>query len=282
VEATVATPELHENKGPQAFGGDLRRFWTLVWLSAVAQFKNMYAGSLFGYVWTLGRPLAMFAVIYVVFSQVLGVGTGIHNYPAMLLLNLLLFQFFTDATGRALGSMVQSEPTLRKMAFPRAVIPSAVVLTSVFTFALNLVAVMAIVLATGLEPSTTWLLVPLLCLALLVITMAVSFILATLFVQFRDVGQIWTVLSLALLYSSPIMYPAEIVPEDYRWMLMINPLAPIFELMRKWAVDPGAPGVTATTGSDWGWIGPLLITIALCFAAAYLFRRRSRTLAELL
>lgn len=279
----VATvPELRDNPGPQAFGGDLRRFWVLVRLTAVAQFKNIYAGSLFGYFWTLARPLAMFAVIYVVFSQILGVGSGVEDYPAMLLLNLLLFQFFTDATNRALPAMVGSESTLRKMEFPRAVIPGAVVLTSAFTFALNLVAVAMIVLLTGLEPRLTWLLVPLLCLAMLIVTVAVSFILSTLFVQFRDVSQIWMVLSLALLYASPIMYPAELVPDEFHWMLLVNPLAPIFELMRIWAVDPSAPDAAAAVGSLWGWYGPLLVAVALCATAFVLFRRRARTLAELL
>ncbi|HET9198532.1 MAG TPA: ABC transporter permease [Solirubrobacterales bacterium] len=282
MEATLAAPELRLNTGPQAFGKDPRRFWILVRLTAVAQFKHMYAGSLLGYFWTLARPLLMFAVIYVVFSEVLGIGNGVPNYPAMLLLNLLLFQFFTDAANRALPSMVQSEPTLRKMSFPRAVVPCAVVLTAVFTFVLNLIAVMAIVLATGLEPRLTWLLIPLLCAAMMVIALAVSFILSTLFVQFRDVGQIWMVLSLALLYSSPIMYPAELVPDRFKWMLIVNPLAPLFELMRKWAVDPEAPAPAAAADSAWGWAGPLLVTLALCLAAAYLFRNRSRSLAELL
>lgn len=281
-DSAVAIPDLRENPGPQAFGGDPHRFWVLVRLSAVAQFKNLYAGSLFGYFWTLARPLAMFAVIYVVFSEVLGVGTGVESYPAMLLLNLLLFQFFTDATSRALPAMVSSESTLRKMEFPRAVIPSAVVLTSVFTFLLNLVAVAAIVLLAGLEPTITWLLVPLLFLAMLVVTTALSFILSTLFVQFRDVSQIWMVLSLALLYASPIMYPVELVPDDFHWMLIVNPLAPIFELMRIWAVDSGAPDPGAAVGGDWGWYGPALVTLALCAAAILLFRRRARTLAELL
>jgi ABC-2 type transport system permease protein len=281
VEPSAATvPALRDNPGPQAVGGDLRRFWVLVRLTAVAQFKNLYAGSLFGYFWTLARPLAMFAVIYVVFSEVLGVGSGVRDYPAMLLLNLLLFQFFTDATNRALPSMVNSESTLRKMAFPRAAIPSAVVLTAVFTFALNLVAVGAIVLLTGLEPRATWLLVPLLFLVLLVLTCAFSFILATLFVQFRDVSQIWMVLSLSLLYASPIMYPAEAVPGDFDWMLVVNPLAPIFELMRVWAVDPSAPGPAAAVGGPWGWLGPALIALGICAAAVVLFRRRARTLAE--
>lgn len=248
----------------------------------MAQFKHLYAGSLLGYFWTLARPLAMFAVIYVVFSEVLGIGGTIVNYPAVLLLNLLLFQFFTDATSRAVPSMVANESTLRKMEFPRAVIPSAVVLAAVFTFALNLVAVLAILLVTGLQPILTWLLVPLLCLAMLLITTAISFILSTLFVQFRDIAQIWMVVSLTLLYASPIMYPAEQVPSDFRWLLILNPLAPIFELMRKWAVDPAAPDVTTAAGTEWGWYGPALIVLAICALAVFLFRRRSRTLAELL
>ncbi|HEX5984266.1 MAG TPA: ABC transporter permease [Solirubrobacterales bacterium] len=277
-----AALELRPNPGPQALGGDLRRFWVLVRLSAVAQFKHLYAGSLLGYFWTLGRPLAMFGVIYVVFSEVLGIGAGIVNYPAVLLLNLLIFQFFTDATSRALPSMVSNESTLRKMEFPRAVVPGAVVLAAVFTFVLNLVAVLAILLFTGLEPRATWVLVPLLCLAMLIVATATSFVLATLFVQFRDIGQIWMVTTLALLYSSPIMYPVETIPNDFRWMLIVNPLAPIFELMRKWAVDPGAPDVAAAAGTPWGWYGPLLISLAICVLAVVLFRRKARTLAELL
>lgn len=248
----------------------------------MAQFKQVYAGSLLGYFWTLARPLAMFAVIYVVFTEVLGIGGAVVNYPAVLLINLLLFQFFTDATGRAVTALVGSESTLRKMEFPRAVVPAATVLAAVFTFALNLVAVLAILLATGLEPRLSWLLMPPLFCALLVFTTAVSFVLSTLFVQFRDIAQIWTVLSLALFYASPIMYPAEQVPEHFRWMLVVNPLAPIFELARKWAVDPSAPGVVESAGTAWGVWGPLAILVAVCAGAVLLFRRKARTVAELL
>lgn len=254
----------------------------LVKLSAIAQFKLLYAGSLFGYLWTLARPLAMFGVIYIVFSKVLGVGGGVVNYPAVLLINLLFFQFFTDATSRAVQSMVGNEATLRKMEFPRAVIPTAVVLTAAFSFGLNLIAVALILVITGIQPLLTWFLLPVLWLALLVLTTAVCFVLSTLFVQFRDVGQIWTVLALALFYASPVMYPAEQVPEGFRWMLIANPMAPIFELTRKWAVDPSAPDAAAAAGSPWGWYGPALILVAICAAAAVLFRRRARTVAELL
>ncbi len=248
----------------------------------MAEFKLVYAGSVLGYFWTLARPLAMFGVIYIVFSEFFGVGAGVVNYPAVLLINLLLFQFFSDASGRAVQSMVMNESTLRKMEFPRAVIPSAVVLTAAFSFVLNLIAVAMILVITGIEPHTTWLLLPFLWLVLLVFTTAICFILSTLFVRFRDVAQIWAVLSVTLFYASPVMYPAEIVPEQFRWILIINPLAPIFELTRKWAVDPSAPTAASAAGTPWGWWGPLLVLLAICGLAVLLFRRRARSVAELL
>jgi ABC-2 type transport system permease protein len=178
--------------------------------------------------------------------------------------------------------MVSSEGVLRKMEFPRAVVPLSVVLTSVFTFALNMVAVLAILFATGLEPLLTWFAVPALLIAMLVFTTASCFALSTLFVQFRDVAQIWTVISLALFYASPVMYPAEQIPAGFRWLLIVNPLAPLFELMRKWAVDPNAPGVVEAAGSWWGWIGPGAVFLGICTFAFVLFRHKVRTLAELL
>lgn len=280
MNAHPATLELRQISGPRALDSDWRRFWDLLWLNSVAEFKLVYAGSVLGYVWTLARPLAMFGVIYLVFSRILGIGGGVVNYPAMLLLNLLIFQFFTDACTRAIRAMVANEGVLRKMEFPRAVIPLSVVLTSVFTFLLNLVAIMAILIATGLEPQVTWLLVPLVLLATLVFTVGMAFILSTLFVQFRDVAQIWAVVSLALFYASPIMYPVEHIPPEFRWVLIANPLAPIFELMRKWAVDPSAPTVAEAAGGAWGWIGPGIGFVVVCGFALLLFRHKVRTLAE--
>ena len=166
------------------------------------------------------------------------------------------------------------------MEFPRAVVPLSVVLTNLFTFVLNLIAITVILFVTGLTPLATWLLVPVLLIAILIFTVAMSFLLSTLFVQFRDVAQIWTVLALAIFYASPIMYPVETVPEEFQWMLMVNPLAPIFELLRAWAVDPDAPSVITAAGSVWGWIGPAAIFLATCVAAALIFHLKVRTLSE--
>jgi ABC-2 type transport system permease protein len=282
--ATAASGPLEPIPGPSIFGSDGKRFWKLVWLNAVAEFKLMYVGSalgsVLGYLWALARPLLTFAIIYIVFSQVLKIGATIPYYAAFLLFNLTLFAFFGETVGRAIQAFVANEGVLRKTQFPRAVVPLSIVLTGIFTFGLNLIAVFAIILGVGTPPLETWLLLPVLWIFVLALTTAFSVLFSTLFVRFRDVNQIWLVLSTMLFYASPIMYPVEQVPSDFHWMLILNPLAPIFTQARVWAVDPSAPTALEATGNIWGLLGPALIFVAICAYATVLMARRARTMAE--
>ena len=94
------------------------------------EFKLRYFGSVLGYLWTLLRPLMVFGVLYVVFTEIFRFGGDVPHYPVMLLLGLILWNFFADATDSALPSLVQRESLLRKVAFPRAAIPIAVSMTA--------------------------------------------------------------------------------------------------------------------------------------------------------
>jgi len=122
-------------------GGDLRRFVALTRTLAVTDFKLRYFGSALGYVWSLARPLLFFGVIYVVFTHVVRLGSGIEHYAAYLLMSIVLWTFFAETTGTALRCLITRENLLRKIRFPRLVIPLSVSLTSFFNLALNLVVV---------------------------------------------------------------------------------------------------------------------------------------------
>jgi ABC-2 type transport system permease protein len=282
-QGTSASGDLREIGGPQMFGGSLRRFWTLVWLSSVAEFRLMYVGSvlgsMLGYGWALARPLLTFGIIYLVFSHVLRVGGTVPFYLSMLLLNLTLYFVLADTSNRAVRAFVAREGVLRKMNFPQAAIPFSIVLTGVFTFALNLIVVFGIILAVGTPPRWSWLLLPLLWLAMLVFCAAVAVLLSTLFVRFRDTAQIWAVALLGLFYFSPIMYPVELVPERYDWILVLNPIAPIFEQMRVWAVDPSGP-TPMSVADGLGLVVPVILFVTLCVSAAIVMRGRVATMAE--
>jgi ABC-2 type transport system permease protein len=268
---------LRDVRGPSALGGGTRRSLELLWLIAVTEFKRTYFGTVLGYLWSLCRPLLLFAVLLLVFTHVLHLG-NVPHYPVFLLLNIVLFGFFQEATNTAVGSVLTQEAVVRKTQFPRLVIPLAVVLTSVFNLVLNLVVVFVFVLAYGISPMWTWLLFPLVLLALFVLTTAVAMILSALYPRFRDLAIIWAVFSTALLYATPVLYPLQRAGGRLQNLLALNPLAPLFELTRKWVIDPAAPVETGFVQV----VVPVALFIGICGLAVWVFRREAPRIAEAL
>ena len=272
--------ELRDVRGPSALGGGWRRALDLLYLIAVTEFKRTYFGTMLGYLWSLARPLMLFGVLLAVFTQVFRVGSQVPHYAVLLLLNIVLFGFFQEATGIAVSSIVSQESVVRKTQFPRLVIPLATVLTSIFNLALNLVVVFVFILAFGVAPTATWLLFPVVLTLLFVITTAVAMIVASLFPRFRDMAIIWSVLSTVLFYTTPVLYPLNVVPDTLRDLILLNPLAPLFELARMWIIDPSAPGPVAAAGGFVHLLPAIAIYAAVCGLAVWIFNREAPRIAE--
>jgi ABC-2 type transport system permease protein len=274
----VALPPI---AAPSAFGRDTRRFLSLLWLTAIQDFRLQYRTTALGYIWTLMRPLAYFAVLYVVFTRILRFGGTIPNYAVLLLMNLMLFQFFSDATGTAMGSVVRGEQVVRKMHFPRIVIPLAVVVTAALTSAMNLIVVLGFMLASGIEPTITWLLLPAIVIPLVVFSAGTALLLSIAYVRMRDLEHVWTVALRVLFYATPILFPLERVPESFRWVIALNPLTPILYQARVWLVQPDAPPLVQAVGVA-PLAGSVLIAIAACVGGVWLFARKAPRVAEAL
>jgi ABC-2 type transport system permease protein len=273
-------PPLREVHGPSSLGGGMRRFWDLLYLISVTEFKKTYFGTVLGYLWSLLRPLLLFAVLLFVFTKIFRVGSQVEHYPVLLLFNIVLFGLFQEATTQSVGSVVAQEGIVRKTQFPRLVIPLSIGFTSLFNFAVNLVAVAIFMVAFQIDPTWTWLLFPLVVAVLFALTCAVSMLLSSLYVRYRDVAIIWGVLSTALFYATPVLYPLEFVPDSYRDLLALNPLTPLFAEARKLVIDPGAPSAVEAVG---GWahlIPSVLIALCLCAAAVWYFHREAPRVAE--
>lgn len=272
--------ELRVVQGPSALGGGPRRFLDLLWLMSITEFKRTYFGTVLGYVWSLIRPLTLFAVLLFVFTQIFRIGSDIPNYPVMLLLNIVVYSFFQEATQNAVTAVVSHEGVVRKTQFPRLVIPLSVVLTGILNLIINLLVVFAFILAWGVTPTWTWLLFPVLMLLIFVFTSAVSMLLSALYVRFRDVLIIWTVFTSVLFYGTPILYPIEIVPEQFRAILGLNPLTPIFEQMRVWVLDPAAPNAIEAAGGVLKLLPPIALFVAVCILGFWTFQRQAPRIAE--
>ena len=272
--------ELRDVLGPSALGGGRRRALDLLYLMALTEFRRTYLGTALGYLWSLGRPLLLFGVLLAVFTQAFDLGDRVAHYPVLLLFNIVLFSFFQEATTQAVSSIVTREAVVRKTQFPRLVIPLAIVLTAVFNLLVNLVVVFVFLLAAGITPMWSWLGLPVLLALLLVLTTAVSTLLAALYPRFRDTGIIWGVFATALFYATPVLYPIDIVSEKLRNLIALNPLAPLFELARKWVIDPDAPGPVAVANGPLSLVVPVVIYVAVCVVAVWTFRREAPRIAE--
>lgn len=277
----VVEVELRDVRGPSALGGGWARFFDLVYLMSVNEFKRSYFGTALGYLWSIGRPLLLFAVLLEVFTHVFRLGSTVPHYPVLLLFNIVLFSFFQGATGVSVTSLVAQEGIVRKTQFPRLAIPLSVVFTTLFELALNLIVVFVFILAFGISPMWTWLLLPVIVGLFFVITVAVSMILSSLFPRFRDIAIIWTVFSTALFYATPVLYPIERVSVHLRDVIALNPLAQLLGLARKWIIDPHAPAPgSAVAGGPVRLVVAIVIYVVVCLLGVWIFNREAPRIAE--
>jgi ABC-2 type transport system permease protein len=251
---------------------------------AEAEFKLKYAGSTLGYVWSLVKPLTLFTMLYLVFGRVFHLGSISRYYPLSLLLGIVLITFFQDATILGMNSLVVRESLLRKLSFPRLVIPTAATLTAAITFAINLIAIVAFIAWNRLVPQVSWLLIVPLLLELYVFTLAIALILATLFVRLRDIGQVWELVLQVFFYASPIVYPIGYLPSWARKIVFLNPFTQVLQDVRSLVLYPDLKPNRITAADAFGFAGaqiiPVAIVAVLALAAWQLFRRQEPYFAE--
>lgn len=244
-----------------------------------ADFKVRYQSSVLGYLWSLLRPLFLFAILYVVFTYVFKVGKGVPHYPVYLLLGIVIWNFFTETTIIGMGSVVGKGDLIRKISIPRylAVVSSSI--SALINLVINLSVVLLFGIFNGVELSWTWLLLPVIFIELFVFSTSLAFLLSALYVKFRDVTYIWEVGLQAAFYASPVLYPLTIVPEKYWSWFFVNPMAQILQDARYVFVTKDT--VTAwNAGSVWWAAVPLGIVMLTVVVSRKYFKKQASSFAE--
>ena len=268
-------------RGPSAVGGDLSRFFHLTRTLAVSDFRLRFFGSVLGYFWQLMRPLLLFGVLYLVFTQAIKLGADVKFFPVVLLTSIVLYTFFAEATSGAVSSVVDREQLVRKIQFPRLVIPTVTVLTASFNLGLNFLVVFVFAIASGVRPHATWIQVPFLILLLGALSMGVATLLSALYVRYRDVRPIWDVMLQVLLYGSPVIYAIETIDSaKAREIIMLNPLGAILQQMRHALIDPGAPTAAEAAGGAHRLVVPGAIILGSLLLGLWYFNREAPRIAE--
>jgi ABC-2 type transport system permease protein len=273
----------YEMRGPSALSGGTRRFLHLTRTLAVTDFKLRFFDSILGYLWTLMRPLMLFGVLYLVFNEVVRIGSDVRFYPVILLSGMILYFYFSEATSRSVVCVVDNENLVRKIHFPRLAIPLSTVGTVSLQLGLNLVVLFFFMLISGVHPTVRWLELPVILLPLLVVTVGVAMLVSALYVIARDVSPIWEVVTQAVFYGTPILWPIELLQERSQTLselAMWNPLAAIAQEGRHALIDPSAPSAAEAIGGTVYLLIPLGIIFGLFALGLWVFNRMAPTIAE--
>jgi ABC-2 type transport system permease protein len=266
-------------QGPSALGDDPKRFFALTRTLTLSDFKLKFYGSVLGYLWQLVRPLLLFGILLFVFTNFIKFGKVPH-YEVLLLLGIVLYSFVAEASSSAVDSVVAREPLVRKIQFPRLVIPATVVATAFLNLLLNLVVVFVFATIRGAYPQWQWFELPLIVLLMVLLTSGIAMLVSCLFVRYRDVKPITDVFLQALFYGTPIFYPVEHIEPTLRHLLvMLNPFAAIIQAA-KHAFVPSAMTASEAAGGTLNLLVPLAIILGTFALGFYVFNKEAPRIAE--
>lgn len=244
-----------------------------------SDFKVRYQGSVLGYLWSLLRPLFMFAILYIVFVYIFKVNRGVEHFPAYLLFGIVLWNFFVEVTMIGMSSVVAHGDLIRKISIPRYLVVLASSASALINLSLNSMVVLVFAIVNGVHPQWSWFLFMPILIELFTLSVAVAFFLATIYVQFRDVAYIWEVVIQAAFYATPIIYSLAIVPTKYQAWLLLNPMAQIIQ-------DARETVITHTTITTWEILHfplnliPVTIVVCIALVSVIFFKKQSKYFAE--
>ena len=249
----------------------------------ITDFKLRYQGSALGVLWSVLKPLFLFAILYVVFDQFLKLGRNIEHFPVYLLLGIVLWTFFTEATVQGLQSIVSRSDLIRKINFPKYIIVVSSTASAFINLLINLVVVFVFILINGVELHWYALLAIPLILELYIFALAIAFLLSSVNVRLRDVGYLWEIFLQAAFYATPIIYPIQMVISQSEWaakLLLLNPVAQIIQDMRFVLVTDQTITLWNFVAEGWKQIVPFAIILVVSILAVIYFKKNSKKFAE--
>lgn len=249
----------------------------------ITDFKLRYQGSVLGYLWSLLKPLLLFAILYVVFINFLKLGEGVEHIAIYLLLGVVLWSFFTEATSQGMQAIVSRGDLIRKINFPKYIIVISGTISALINLLINLLVVLVFAIINGVDFKWSALLLPLNIFELYVLALALAFLLAALYVKYRDVSHIWEVILQGAFYATPILYPVSYVLQHSELaakLLLLSPVAQIIQDSRYNLVTQQEPTTFSLINNPFVQIIPFVVVGVLVVLATWYFKKNQKYFAE--
>jgi len=237
----------------------------------ISDLKTKYSSSVLGFAWSMLNPLLMMLVLYFVFSNVFKMTQ--EHFALYLLIGITAWRFFAMGTSVAMASIVGKASLVTKIFIPREILTLSTVLSALVSSLLEFLVLIPLLVIFGVIPSLTIILFPLLHILFFPIVYGISLALASLYVYYRDMNQIWDVLIQIGFFLSPIVYPLSLIPDKYRFYYMLNPITRLIEMYRGVLLYGRLPGLM-----DLGIV--IFSGVVLLILGSWLFRKLSSRFAE--
>jgi ABC-type polysaccharide/polyol phosphate export permease len=251
---------------PKASWKALQRYRELIQVLVNRNLSVRYRGSVLGIYWSLLSPLIMTGVYTAIFGAAFAsyYDDSLVNYVLAAFTGLVVINFFSASTSQALMSVVGNGALLNKMQLPMSIFPVSIITANVFQFGAGPLALLMVMAGITSRSPVNVVAVILPFIALVLICMGVGFLVSGLFVFFRDLPYFYELVTFALWISSPVFYPSEIVPENVKPFLALNPLTRIIDSLRQIVLSGDFPDLGLVAAA---WLsGIILLTVGwLCF-----------------
>ena len=276
-ESTPPVPERHaliksEASGVQLNLGELWHYRELLYFLTLRDIKVRYKQTLMGVAWVIIQPLTTVLIFTLVFNRFVRLDAGSLPYPLFALSGLLLWLFFANAVTNSTHSLVSNANLITKVYFPRMFIPAASVAAGLVDLSVAFLLLVVLCFYYGVALTLSILLLPLFVLMIALLALGVGLFSAAVTVKYRDLRHALPFIIQLWMFASPVIYPASIVPQRWKWLLLVNPIAGIIEGFR-----------ASLTGRPFDWVHVAIsavITLAVLVCSVYIFRRFEDTFAD--
>lgn len=260
---------------------ELVEYWDLLWLLSKRSISARYRQSVLGFGWAFIKPFVTMVVFSVIFGRLAGVPTDGVPQPVFYLAGLIPWTFFASSIGSATNSLTANKDLFTKVYFPRLILPFSSILTNAADFAISFILLALVMGVYGVMPTWGILALPVLILVLVATAAGMGMWLATLALQFRDVGQAMSFMTQFLMYSAPVVWPVSLIAERFpvwgdtlRLVYGFYPMAGVVEGFRS--------ALTGNVPMPWDLIGCGAISaLLLLVSGALYFRRTERQIADI-
>lgn len=253
------------------FFKSLYEYRELLKTSISKDIRGKYKNSVLGIIWSFLNPLLQIAVYAIVFPLIMK--SNLPNYTVFLCCGLIPWNFFSSAISRTSFTMIENGNIIKKVYFPRQILPLSVVTSEAVNFVISTIIILAFVLGYGMGISKFIIFYPLVLIVQYLLLVGISFVVSSVTVYFRDLQHFIGIVLQLLFYATPIVYASNTIPENFQWILKFNPMTYVINGYRDifyYQQTPDLLSLAIVLG----------ISIVICFVGYMIFNKLQKRFAE--